>query len=73
VVSLARGHAALLERRDDEILDSWIFAAGRSVIDCVWRAGVKVVSNGRHRDRDAILARYARALQRLRASDTASC
>ncbi|HEY0768486.1 MAG TPA: formimidoylglutamate deiminase [Steroidobacteraceae bacterium] len=67
VVSLRRGHPALLERRDDEILDSWIFAAGRSVIDCVWRAGVKVVSNGRHHDRDAILARYARALQRLRA------
>jgi len=73
VVSLTRGHPALLERRDDEILDSWIFAGGRSVIDCVWRAGVRVVSNGRHRDRDAILARYARALQRLRASDTTSC
>ena len=70
VVSLTAAHPALLERRDDEILDSWIFAGGRGVIDCVWRAGVKVVSNGRHRDRDAIAARYARALQRLRASET---
>jgi len=70
VVSLMPAHPALLERRDDEILDSWIFAGGRGVIDCVWRAGVKVVSNGRHHRRDAILARYARALQRLRASET---
>src|SRR5947207_2696528 len=70
VVGLASAHPALLERREDEILDGWIFAGGRSVIDCVWRAGVKVVSNGRHHDRDAILARYARALQRLRASQT---
>jgi len=70
VVSLAAAHPALLERRGDEILDSWIFAGGRGVIDCVWRAGVKVVSNGRHHHRDAILARYARALQRLRASET---
>jgi formimidoylglutamate deiminase len=67
LVTLAPSHAALLERGEDEILDSWIFAAGRDVIDCVWRAGVRLVSAGRHRDRDAIVSRYARALQRLRA------
>jgi formimidoylglutamate deiminase len=70
LVSLAAGHPALLERRDDEILDSWIFAGGRSLIDCVWRAGVRLVSGGRHRERDAVLARYARTLKRLRSPDT---
>jgi formiminoglutamate deiminase len=65
VVSLAAGHPALIERREDEVLDSWIFAGGRSVIDCVWQAGVKVVSDGRHRARDSIVARYAQALRRL--------
>jgi formimidoylglutamate deiminase len=70
VVSLAAQHAALLERHADEILDSWIFAGGRSLIDCVWRAGRKLVSHGRHHDRDAILARYARAMKRLRAADS---
>ncbi len=65
VVSLAAGHPALLERQGDELLDSWIFAGGRDVIDCVWRAGVRVVSGGRHRDRDAIVARYGAALRRL--------
>jgi len=48
------------------VLDSWIFAAGRELIDCVWRAGSKVVSGGRHRARDAIVARYAQAMRKLR-------
>ncbi len=65
LVSLDAGHPALLERREDEILDSWIFAAGRDVIDCVWRAGQKVVSGGCHRRREAIVARYRRAVKAL--------
>jgi len=65
LVSLDASHPALIERRDDEILDSWIFAAGRDVIDCVWRAGEKVVSGGRHRRRAAIIARYRRAMKAL--------
>jgi formiminoglutamate deiminase len=67
LVSLNARHPALLERRGDEIMDSWIFAAGRGAIDCVWRAGERLVSGGRHRDRDALIARYAQALRRLRA------
>jgi formiminoglutamate deiminase len=65
VLSLNAAHPALIERHADEILDSWIFAGGRAVIDCVWRAGSKVVSGGRHRDRDGIVARYGQALRRL--------
>jgi formimidoylglutamate deiminase len=65
LVSLDAGHPALIERRDDEILDSWIFAAGREVIDCVWRAGEKLVSGGRHRRREALIARYRWALKTL--------
>ena len=65
LVSLDATHPALIERREDEILDSWIFAAGRDTIDCVWRAGEKVVSAGRHRKREAIIARYRRAMKTL--------
>ena len=65
LVTLDARHPALIERREDEILDSWIFAAGREVIDCVWRAGEKVVSGGRHRGREALVARYGRALKAL--------
>jgi formiminoglutamate deiminase len=66
LVTLNTAHPALLERTTDEVLDSWIFAAGREAIDCVWRAGRKLVSGGRHRDREAIVAAYARALHALR-------
>lgn len=65
VVSLDLEHPALIERCEDEILDSWIFAAGREAIDCVWRAGEKVVSGGRHLRREAIVARYRSALRTL--------
>ena len=67
LVTLAPNHPALLERQGDEILDSWIFAAGREAIDCVWRAGERLVSGGRHRDRESLIERYAWALRRLRA------
>jgi formiminoglutamate deiminase len=67
LITLRSDHPALLERHDDEILDSWIFAGGRELIDCVWRAGERVVQGGRHRDRDALIARYRRALHELRA------
>ena len=68
LVTLRRDDPSLIARQGDEILDSWIFAAGGRAIDCVWRAGVKLVANGQHRRRDAIRARYARVLQRLLAS-----
>ncbi|MBV9727590.1 MAG: formimidoylglutamate deiminase [Gammaproteobacteria bacterium] len=66
VVTLRATHPALLERSGDEILDSWIFAGGRELIDCVFRAGQRLVTDGRHRDRDALIGGYARALHRLR-------
>jgi cytosine/adenosine deaminase-related metal-dependent hydrolase len=65
IVSLNATHPALAERGEDEILDSWIFAGGRAVVDCVWRAGAKVVNNGRHRRREELLARYCRTLKGL--------
>ncbi len=63
VVSLVRDHPSLVGRQGDPVLDSWIFAGDRGLIDCVWRAGVRLVSGGRHRDREAIERRYAHALR----------
>ena len=65
VVTLVRDHPSLVGRNGDETLDSWIFAGDRGLIDCVWRAGAKVVSGGRHRDRDALEKRYAAALRNV--------
>jgi cytosine/adenosine deaminase-related metal-dependent hydrolase len=64
-VSLKTHEPELTRRRQDDILDSWIFCGGRKLVDCVWRAGEKVVINGRHRHRDAIVARYRQALDNL--------
>ena len=65
LISLDSNHDALLGRAGDAVLDSWIFAARSPAVDCVWRYGRKVVSGGRHRDRDAIAARYRASLERL--------
>jgi formiminoglutamate deiminase len=67
LVSLNANDPALAGRRAEELLDTWIFSAGRSLVDCVWRAGRRVVSAGRHHERERIAARYAQALTRLRA------
>ncbi|MBS0364738.1 MAG: formimidoylglutamate deiminase [Proteobacteria bacterium] len=65
LVSLDAQHPLLVGRAHDEWLDSWIFAGGNDLIDCVWRAGRRVVSRGRHRDHEALAARYRQALGRL--------
>ncbi|OWR01120.1 formimidoylglutamate deiminase [Sphingopyxis witflariensis] len=67
IVSLDLGHPSLAGKRDDELLDAYIFAAGRSALDGVWRRGEQVVSRGRHKDRAAIVAGYVATLERLTA------
>ena len=68
IISLDAAHPALLERQGDRILDAWVFAARTSPVDCVWVGGRKWVEAGRHRAREAIVARYRQSLARLVAS-----
>lgn len=65
IVSLDAGHSALCSRAGDSVLDSWIFAAGRGAIDCVWRRGQRVVTGGRHHARAGLAARYRAVLARM--------
>lgn len=65
VVTLDVEHPALLARRRDEIVDSWIFAAGSNGIDCVYARGKRVVAGGRHVAREAIREKFAAAMARL--------
>src|SRR5262249_49959758 len=65
VVSLDTKQPELAQRHGDDTLDSWGFSGGRQLVDCVWRGGEKVVSNGRHGQREAIVTRYRQALQKL--------
>jgi formimidoylglutamate deiminase len=49
----------------DDAVDRWIFSGNRGLVLDVDVAGERVVSVGRHRDRDGIAARYATAMRRL--------
>jgi formimidoylglutamate deiminase len=53
--------------RGDVILDGWIFSADNAAVRDVWCGGEHVVSAGRHRARDALLARYRDTLRSLQA------
>jgi cytosine/adenosine deaminase-related metal-dependent hydrolase len=65
VISLNVDHVSCIGRERDQLLDSWIFAAAQGCIDGVWRGGVKLVSAGQHREREAIGARYRSVLEAL--------
>jgi formiminoglutamate deiminase len=65
IVSFAPDHAVLIGRSGDAVLYSYIFAGRRDMIDGVWRAGKKLVANGRHHRRAEISTRYRQVLQRV--------
>ncbi|MGM0560927.1 MAG: formimidoylglutamate deiminase, partial [Pseudomonadota bacterium] len=68
ILSLDGNSLPLAGARGDEVLDAWIFAANRPIVKDVWSAGRHMVEGGRHRNRDAIEARYRKVLGRLRDS-----
>jgi cytosine/adenosine deaminase-related metal-dependent hydrolase len=65
IVSLDAESAALAGRCGDAILDSWIFGANRSPVDCVWARGRKVVKDGRHVSRERVARRFRGAIEGL--------
>jgi formimidoylglutamate deiminase len=64
-VSLRVDSPAFAQREGDALLDSWIFANVKNAIDGVWRAGEKVVFDGRHRARAEAERGWREALCRL--------
>jgi formiminoglutamate deiminase len=65
LVVLDASHPDLAAVRGDRWIDSYVFVAGKSAIDQVIVAGKTVVRNGRHVNREAVGARYGRALARI--------
>ena len=51
--------------RDDAVLDSWIFVTDNNAVRSVYRGGVPVVQQGRHKERDTIAACYAKVMTKL--------
>ncbi|MEQ1538288.1 MAG: formimidoylglutamate deiminase [Sphingorhabdus sp.] len=64
-VTLNPAHPALHGRRNDQLLDNWIFAARNGCIDTVWKRGQKLVSDGQHRNSAEITARYLKVVDRI--------
>jgi formiminoglutamate deiminase len=62
-ISLNAADPSFSARTGDALLDSWIFAGGS--IDCVWRHGRKIVSQGRHCQGAIVRERYLRVITRL--------
>ncbi|MFO4987398.1 formimidoylglutamate deiminase, partial [Salmonella enterica subsp. enterica serovar 1,4,[5],12:i:-] len=50
---------------ENDVIDRWIFSGNRPLVRDVEVAGVRVVEDGRHRDRDGIAARYRAAMKAL--------
>jgi len=48
-----------------DAIDRWIFSGNRNLVRDVHVGGTQVVADGLHRDRDAIAARYNRAIRTL--------
>jgi len=64
-VVLDAKHPDLVAVSDDRWIDSYVFVTGKAAIDTVFVAGNPVVTSGRHVKREAIRARYARAMARI--------
>src|SRR5690606_30149398 len=65
IISLDDNHPSLFGRQGGTLLDSFLFASGKAAINTVWRRGEEVVSAGRHRARDLVVARYHKVLEAL--------
>ena len=65
IVTLRDDHPALVGRADDQILDAWIFSGGNPLVDCVWSGGRRVVTDGRHIDREPIAATFGATMRAL--------
>jgi len=65
IVSLDPQHPVVVGRAGDAVLDSFVFAGRRDMIDSVWRNGAKLVTNGAHHRKAEIVARYRQVLERV--------
>lgn len=61
-VALDLTHPSCAGRRGDALLDAWVFAGQRDLVDSVWRRGKQVVREGRHATRDTVVRRYRAAV-----------
>lgn len=67
IFSLDAAHVALAGRSGDALLDSWVFS-GKSLVDCVWTLGRKLVTSGKHHQAEQVATRFRKRLEGLLAA-----
>ena len=65
IVTLEPEHPALVGKDGDELLDGWLFAAGRPPVASVYAAGKRVVEGGRHVAAARVGARFRAVMRRV--------
>ncbi len=58
-------HPRLYGRRQDDLIDSWIFSGNENLVRDVYIGGVKLIANGEHAKQDMIAQNYRDTLDRL--------
>lgn len=64
-VVLDENHPRLYGRREDDLLDSWIFSGNQNLVKDVYVGGNKVIANGRHADEESVAQHYRQTLDAL--------
>jgi len=64
-VVLDADHPRLYGRRQDEIIDSWIFSGNQNLVRDVYVGGDKVIDNGQHAAEEEIAHNYRATLDQL--------
>ena len=64
-LALEPSHELLVGRKPDAVLDSWVFAGDRSMIESVWVAGRCVVKDGRHKSDTLLSQGFSQVVREL--------
>jgi formimidoylglutamate deiminase len=62
---LNAGHELLTGREPDAMLDSWVFAGDKSMLDSVWVAGQAVIEQGNHQADTSLRAGFMKTINEL--------
>ncbi len=61
MLELNAGHELLAGKQADAILDSWVFAGDKSMLDSVWVAGRRIIHKGFHPQEDSFRSGFLKA------------
>jgi formimidoylglutamate deiminase len=64
-VALDAQHPRLYGRRQDDLIDSWIFSGNANLVKSVFVGGRKIIDQGRHPDEETISHNFRRTLDEL--------